>query len=247
MLIYKYRSLSEFDFPNTRSIVAERTIYFATYTQLNDPFEYSYRWTTDAPNIKKVEFWSGQDDHYCQALDGQPEAQKIRDITQWENTMSPPRGAKIIGADRVGVFCASTVYDNMVLWSMYADHHRGVCFCFETDQDEVLSRIHRVKYSCEPGAFSLYDGIVHTDVMTRKFKDWRFEKEFRAFRELAGSYQYDLNALRSVIFGANAYVDRAHRTRLDEIERLTRLNFPNATVHRVLRDQSAYKLDMIGI
>jgi hypothetical protein len=102
-------------FNHTKSILEDGQIYFSPYEQLNDPFEYSYVWTTDHRHKDKVQFWSKQNDFYLDALDSVGEEAQARSIAEWENSMSAPRGHKIIGGDQIGVFCTSANNMNVVI------------------------------------------------------------------------------------------------------------------------------------
>ncbi len=87
---------------------------------------------------------------------------------------------------RHGVLCFSRSYRNPVLWSHYADKHKGVCLGFDVNQ-ELLTPI-SYDAQCLPTAMeSLLKGrdadrlaIVHR-IMATKYEDWRYEDEVRAF------------------------------------------------------------------
>lgn len=158
MLVYKYRSLNAESFENTLSIFESGSIYFSSYEQLNDPFEYSYRWSVESPLQAKVDFWTALNDHYRVALTGKSKEQQEKDITQWEQTISAPKGPSILGMKDVGVFCISTARDIIPMWSLYADSHRGMCLEFDTKADDILSKARPVNYTDDPAEFSLYRG-----------------------------------------------------------------------------------------
>jgi hypothetical protein len=228
---------------HTKSILEEGQIYFSPYEQLNDPFEYSYVWTIDHLHKDKVQFWSKQNDFYRDALASVGEEAQARSIAEWENSMSAPRGHKIIGGDQIGVFCTCEDWHNLVLWSHYGDNHRGLCFVFESEEDEYLKKIHRVQYTTQPGNYNLYRGIDYQDLLTRKFSDWSYEREVRVFYN-PGVYKFQRPALKKIIFGASAWLGGADENwrRLNQLIEIARQKFPGIAIQRALRGSNSYNL-----
>jgi hypothetical protein len=239
-MIYKFRSLSGQGDEWVKQILFENKIYFSKYEELNDPFEYSYVWTTDHDLAKKVEFWSNHHEIYRDALAAKSSGEQQIFIEETEKNMAAPRGSKMIGADQVGIFCSSGLKDNHVLWSLYADSHRGVSIEFDPNEDEVLKKTHAVTYSDTPGEFNLYRGINHIDVMTKKFTDWTYERETRIFYN-PGVYKFNQSALKSITFGVNAWWDKANREKVEEIIQLCKQHAPSIKIQRALKVDAAYK------
>jgi len=101
------------------------------------------------------------------------------------------------------------------MWAHYGHKHQGVCLGF----DVVDAEIHEVKY--EPNRLvGLIDGIgpgklmnedQFTALLTTKFKEWEYEREWRMFARLDerepkdGLYYFNFDPhlrLREVILGA---------------------------------------------
>ena len=238
--MFKFRSLSDASYANTKQILDDCKIYFSKYEELNDPFEYAYIWTTTETISNKIHFWNKLDDHYKNSLLGQDIKKQTRDITEWETSMAAPRGHRMIGADKVGIFCTSSVLENQVLWSLYADSHRGVCFEFDTDKDAILNHKHLVKYSQIPGEYNLYQGAQYKQILTTKYEDWQYEKEIRVFNE-PGLYQFDRKALVSITFGVNAWIDSQNEVKVNELIGICKKKFPDAKLRRALKKDSEYK------
>ena len=113
-----------------------------------------------------------------------------------------------------GLLCFSKSWDNPVLWSHYADKHRGICLGFDIPDE----RLTPVIYTKEPIKLAQDKRIHKTkpskkiikNLMRTKFVDWRYESEFRVFVQLdhetieSGLYFYPFSenlALREVILG----------------------------------------------
>lgn len=86
-----------------------------------------------------------------------------------------------------GVYCMSEENLSMLMWSHYADQHRGMCIEFERRSDNELgsSACKKVKYVSE--ASLSVEGLdfirnpenVLNNALYTKLKDWKYEKEWR--------------------------------------------------------------------
>ena len=93
-----------------------------------------------------------------------------------------------------GVLCFSQRWHNPVLWSHYADKHRGVCLGFEVPDENLL----RISYVASPLELELEkqmlehgtvgDEIVHK-LFTTKFAGWEYEGEARMFVKSSQTYE----------------------------------------------------------
>jgi hypothetical protein len=100
----------------------------------------------------------------------QPEPQLRRGI----------RASKDEMARRFGMLCFSLSWQNPLLWSHYADRHRGITLGFDIDE----AKVQKVSYVTERPAFHAVDeGLVHHLLYT-KYIDWQYEQEVRVFTSL---------------------------------------------------------------
>lgn len=84
-----------------------------------------------------------------------------------------------------GLLCFSPHWRSPVMWSHYADRHRGVCLGF----DIVDSQAVRVEYNNQriPVAYKAGNSVNGLDadfanrVLSTKFEHWRYEEEIRLF------------------------------------------------------------------
>jgi len=110
--------------------------------------------------------------------------------------------------EKFGLVCFSDDWVNPLMWSHYAEKHRGICLGFDVDT-RVL---HQVRYVSDrpslevPPTLETAQGLLWT-----KFRDWSYEREWRAWLQLDerenGLYFYrfetqpDFMRLREVIVG----------------------------------------------
>lgn len=94
--------------------------------------------------------------------------------------------------EQYGIVCFSERYDDPVLWSHYADHHRGVALVFEIPDDTAI----RISY--QPERFTLdvdaaiqrgsFQGFELNQLISTKFSSWNYEKEIRMMCRLSDHF-----------------------------------------------------------
>ncbi|MDH3329266.1 MAG: DUF2971 domain-containing protein [Desulfobulbaceae bacterium] len=90
---------------------------------------------------------------------------------------------KVLQAEKYGVLCFSKTWRNPVLWSHYADRHKGICLGFEV-ADKLLTPVNYRKSRLNVDILSLFDQEKFDKSLTykllnTKFYDWKYEKEVR--------------------------------------------------------------------
>lgn len=119
-----------------------------------------------------------------------------------------------------GLLCFSKRWKNPVLWSHYAEAHRGVCLAFDVPDDRLVS-VQYTRKRPDPLAFFTADKAAQEremkGLLCRKFCHWRYESEARLFVGLekidaeSGLYFLDFSdalALKQVFAGAESNVSR---------------------------------------
>ena len=113
-----------------------------------------------------------------------------------------------------GLICFSQSWENPVLWSHYADKHRGICLGFDAPDDLPKPVIYtpdalKVAHSEKKSLPKITEDFMKSLLLT-KFVDWRYENEVRLFVGLdhktaeSGLYFYSFSknfSLKEVILG----------------------------------------------
>jgi hypothetical protein len=89
--------------------------------------------------------------------------------------------------ETIGVLCFSQSWDNPVLWSHYADKHRGICLGFDVLDDWVLEISYQGKRLQEEveGELPVQDHkTLGQKLLTTKYEHWRYENEVRMILKL---------------------------------------------------------------
>jgi hypothetical protein len=104
------------------------------------------------------------------------------------------------------VLCTSKNYKNPLLWSHYADRHRGICLGLEMDNRgmDVQYRADYLELPPRPIPLEFM-----TTVLSTKYKDWQYEDEWRGWfsidtKDVSGFYFYPFDEhikLRQIFLG----------------------------------------------
>jgi len=181
----------------------------------------------------------------------------------WEKQMRADPKARIefmIGASKSiqamlaqrRIYCLTPKPDNTLMWSHYADNHRGICLEFSVPDNLLFSKAAEVVYRevyphWVPCDINDKPGLVMELILT-KSADWCYEKEYRLvsvqtsalsnFLQLHGDYfRLPNGALKSVIMGSEAN----HKA----IGALIKDCAPNLPIKRAMRSANLYSLDIV--
>jgi hypothetical protein len=118
-----------------------------------------------------------------------------------------------------GMLCFSRHWHNPVLWSHYADKHRGICLGFEI----VEHALQKVSYLTKRPALRIPPSLEDAkQLLFSKYRGWHYEEEWRGWtrideRDVAtGFYFYPFDGLvqfKEVIVGPLCEIPK---TRIDE-------------------------------
>ena len=133
---YKYRSVSGQSKQWTESILMRNELFFATKAQFNDPFDCRPRFVTEATVAEKCRFLKGALKYARYLPQDRDKLANLAKGLSKENKLFGEAMQDTIGylEERlhhgVGILCLSTKFDDILMWSHYADSHRGVCLAF---------------------------------------------------------------------------------------------------------------------
>lgn len=159
------------------------------------------------------------------------------------------------------VFCMTESEDNVVMWSHYADQHKGVVFKLrrleELDHRFIVAR--KVTYTDEPQPYLTLDQQVDNLVGNAyhdptplvwnsahvKHTDWAYEKEWRVhvplLNEPAGSGMTDYKEPKE-LFEAIYLGCRMPQGTLDQMTTLISEHLPNTEIYQAMKAPSQFQL-----
>lgn len=209
---------------NALKILINAEIYFGQLNKLNDPFEGDFNLEMFPPTSPQqfITF-------YSRFLNLQPN--EINDIIEREDRNIKDDAltfAKDLVQQLYGVTSFTLAKNNLLMWSHYADSHRGMCLVFDTVKLMGSLRANYPNYGSRSvggntvkylnslptvtATFDANDEIFFGDikeVLCSKLKMWEYEEEIRLIKSIGNKdgireIAFDRLALSKVIFGAKA-------------------------------------------
>lgn len=213
--LYKYQRLTA----HSLSSVLNGTVWMASPTSFNDPFDCAIPLARS--KIKES---------ITHALQEVAKRQGIRvDQIPRHNEVTKDdalafefmRKGLLTTMSKVGVLCLSATPLEILMWSHYADNHKGFCIEFDFSDGSRLRQLARpVRYQEEipsMGARELItnseDSFVDTCIFT-KARQWAYEQEWRVFQHEGNKSFNAPSEITAVIFGAR--MPPSERTMLRE-------------------------------
>jgi hypothetical protein len=198
-ILYKYIS---WDNEYQRKVLTENKIFFSSASKFNDPFDSSI-------NIQKEKIETISDsraieyikklikmenpslsDEECEAQAKNKYDKNLKNDP--ENIVFSHKYAQDAAYENFGIFCLSEIRHNILMWSHYANSHRGICIGFNTATLSAYFLEFFKKYQLAISPFKVYyqencpiidpeqpAKINFERQFTIKSIDWNYEKEWR--------------------------------------------------------------------
>lgn len=203
--IYRYRS-NRSDFLIDE--LENNYIYFANRTQLNDPYDCFPGMIQTTDNISSLET-------YLKTIKRFKERSRKERRNAEKSLLKNGELFHIIEKqknqtlDKIGIASFSVQPVNLMLWSHYANNHKGICLQFDKACDEsIFSKAYDVKYietlpkmTFDP---SINEEKIFFEALRSKSSVWSEEEEIRLMKTTYGKYKFNTNSLKSIIFGLSS-------------------------------------------
>jgi Protein of unknown function (DUF2971) len=213
--LYRYMSLQTPDREGwARDIFVKHELYFPSPTSFNDPFDCKVPPLDSLPKGQRKQY---VDELIRRKITGRLPRHEKRAAKRRLSTRKTFAEVTLhlqTNIDACGVLCLSERYDDILMWSHYADSHRGICLEFEaTANTPLFGEAQPVEYAETYTDFPLLGGgFEQVDrAMLTKSSHWKYEGEWRIIRRSqingvpAGPSvrrsQFSAKYLRGVIFG----------------------------------------------
>jgi len=209
--LYKFRSLD----PSVREfaldIIEHSRLYFPAPVQLNDPLdclpvielagdpndpEFVKELYAEEERVWRAVGHSAEDIERKRTTEGIPIAQLPAVATE---------GVRKLLREDMRVFSASAEQQHPLLWSHYADSHKGICLHLRTREGSVIGLAEQVQYRAEREPILIPFGYqseseVAARVASIKADFWAYEKEFRIVGYLDTDWGYQFHEGHFVSF-----------------------------------------------
>jgi hypothetical protein len=195
--VFKYRGGDESIFARDLESLAKDTFWAPTRDLLNDPCE----------GLVSSEILLQQIDLAVSLL-----CKDSKTITNSVNHFKQSLIFLFEKKDSAGVYSLSKKLNDELLWSHYANSHKGFCIEYDLDTLVYFGRNDYfnfdVAYSDQPPKLSINDMLNIDDKVSFiqkligvKSKKWAHEKEIRVITSTSGLQSYDYRAVKAIHFG----------------------------------------------
>lgn len=252
--LYKYRPFNK----NTLKLILEGELFFSKPKDFNDPFD-SYI----------DEIIEGTDDDFNQYLKRiMKNDQNINDIMKriknkeinFINFLEKNKSQNYFN-----IFCFSRNYNNILMWSHYADEHKGICIGFNishVDENSLTLKckenyidinktkgfnnlpVFHVVYSKErPVPYNIIKSKHQElrDFIYSKSIDWKYEEEYRIVLQddvlLSNPVKIELNEIKEIIFGLR--MDDKEKIML---KKLIKSNIDDIDIYEMVKTNRSYEI-----
>lgn len=214
--LHRFGRVDESQIEYLRALLVHGKLYHSLPSQFNDPFECTPHWsppTTEAEEKEIRRHFSAllrvQNPGLSRPVSRRMVAAAMADKPFFHKSM---RDAISATYSEIRICCFTANKDNLLMWSHYADAHRGFCLEFDARAEPFL-RAHKVAYSTAYPVMP-YPVRANGDALIpalTKSKEWEYEQEYRSFlsselenapRNDGSSCLLDGAALKAVYFGA---------------------------------------------
>ena len=142
----------------------------------------------------------------------------------------------------IGVSCFSRNNSNLLMWSHYADSHKGMCLEFDS-RFEPFSKSFEVTYKSKIPNIKM-DSLLNKELdsefiknlLSYKSIDWKHEEELRIFHQESNkSYVYPSNSLKAIYFGI-----RAEQSDIEIICSIIKAKNPDVKFYRMKKTELTF-------
>lgn len=214
--LYKYTSHNtEYKY----EIITKSQLWFSKVENFNDPIDSKLDYRQQYTSDEILQYWKN-------FLKNKPEhPQTIEEILHnWGNNSSFIKQQNRVYSQQksqMGVVCFSVNPKNILMWSHYANNHKGIVYefkpnLFSTSQTSLFQAFpFKVDYPCSKEYQLLSYAKTGEErnkqfvkELTTKAPEWAYEEEYRMIDlEKSGNKKFNILSLNSIIFGVKTTND----------------------------------------
>jgi hypothetical protein len=252
--LYKYRKMDAY----TIDTIVRSVIHFAEPSEFNDPFDCRLRPTNYKKGTEEEfrEFFTRLAKRHLPAEKVAEEVdRKIREGIHLDEQRLGDywKEAEKGQNETVGLFCLTENSTNILMWSHYADCHKGCCLEFSTVKS-IFKTARIIKY---PPSYPNHRFLDCVNVNKRellyklrfftKANLWNYEQEWRVLFDKEnekgpGLYEFEKEALTGIIFGCQMIPE--HK---DLVRKLVANQNPRIQLYQAEPCKGKFKMEIFPI
>lgn len=196
-IVYKYHKINEF----LENLIKDKAIWHSPANSFNDPFEFKNILVENEDRNDIKNWFNSSSTKLDEAQLNQITDYWLERKTEMAKMLTEQMNEKLSTG---GVSCFSWRHDNLLMWSHYAENHKGVCLEYNIAYAPIFFKdLLQVKYTDN---YPNIDYVKHgskaiTEIITTKSTHWSYEEEYRSCKRESGSHLFDIKSLRSIVFG----------------------------------------------
>lgn len=225
---------------NTSKIFLDDLIRFSSPLSFNDPFDCRNPITFDGTKKEQLKYVEG----FLGNMNRSKRKAIAKNLIKEENLNKLGRDTQEKILNDISVLCLSSKYDDILMFSHYADKHKGFCLQFECRKDANFKTAKKVCYSRsnsypELNRFKSSNDKLLKGSLLVKSKQWQYENEYRVIiAEAEGLKQFEGECLTGVIFGCQ--MEKNNKNLIEGW--IKKRKFP-VNIYNVSRNNKFYALD----
>lgn len=140
--LYRYSGLGGERLEWMRRLVVESELYFAAPSLFNDPLDFKIPTNCDAPSDVVEKHWRDLAEKSFASMPAEEKEAKIQNLIRDSGTSEGRKRLerKLLSVlAHNGTACFATDPTNVLMWSYYADGHKGAAVRFGMDLDRILA------------------------------------------------------------------------------------------------------------
>lgn len=247
--LYKYQALDwevETSVHKARSLLVYNRIWAAAPGTLNDPNDMRFVPVLSSDPVVRRR-WTQS---HMELLAHLPPVQRLQRKRQLERLkVTPAMAANLqqVVNENTGVFSASPSPRERLMWSHYADAHKGFCVQFAPYEDALFLVAKPMVYGNQFPTVNIPSKPVTQDEhYLIKSTDWSYEREWRVVLPLNDcAVQLRPAAVSGVIFGAMAKPETI-KTVLNLLKERQQLGNPPVKVYKAQLLASSHEIKIVG-
>ena len=220
-ILYKYSSINQ----NLFSSLINNELWFSNPFDFNDPYDCNLNYDFSDINYEKIYNHLVQSDKkFNWGLTDEFVKNRAKNIYNNPNEIYELTKDFLKSTiNNRGITCFSESDTILLMWSHYADSHKGVCLTFDVEKDrDFFSIPYKVNYPIDYpkiDPFSNNDGKEVQLVLATKSKEWAYEKEVRIVKEkdycpkFRGAVEFKPETLTEIKFGYKASLEQIRTVR----------------------------------
>lgn len=229
--------------------LVESLFYLNSIEEFNDPFDMGAYVTVNSNPKKRREKFKRILKLHKPELKWKQRQEKINEMMLVPDQAAHIRLAYEKNILDMGAICFTSKPKDLLMWSHYGAHHRGISLQFHIANDiRTMGRLLRVKYS---PTYPTIDWVGNMEkalmeVLGTKNSGWEYEQEYRILiAEAARSYlAFHPQTLTGLIFGCRADQKMKGRV-LNILEARAEKKLSPINVYKAIRHPREYKLKIL--